>query len=298
MKTYHDIAGDGGSDIIGQVTEREARKRARMALIARKFAVMSGKGGVGKSMVTANLGAALALQGHRVGILDADINGPCVAAMLGVRDQVLKLGAEGVVPAVGPLGIKVVSIDLLLPRGAAPVTWNASTQQHRFTWLGAVEAAVLGEFVTDTRWGELDFLLIDLPPGPERFPGLQDLLPECDGAIVVTIPSGVARLAVKRSIVLAQTTRAKLCGIVENMAGYRCEQCGALHTLFADEGEPAERTLGMPVLGRIPFDPRIARCCDQGVPLMIAHRGTPAGQAFMEIAGRIGGRCTAPEGGQ
>lgn len=298
MKTYRDIAGDGGSDVLGQVAEREARKRARMALIARKFAVMSGKGGVGKSMIAVNLAAALALQGHRVGILDADINGPCIAAMLGVRDQALTLGAGGVAPAVGPLGIKVVSMDLLLPRGAGPVTWNASTQQHRFTWLGAVEAGALGEFMTDTRWGELDFLLIDLPPGPERFLGLHDLLPECDGAIVVTIPSGVARLTVKRSIVLAQAARAKLCGVVENMAGYRCERCGALHTLFADEGEPTGHTLGMPVLGRIPFDPRIARCCDQGSPFVIAHRDTPAGQAFMEIAGRIGGRYAAPGGGR
>ncbi len=298
MKTYRDIAGDGGSDVLGQVAERETRMRARMALVARKFAVMSGKGGVGKSMVTVNVAAALALQGHRVGVLDADINGPCVAQMLGVRDQMLKLGASGVAPAVGPLGIKVVSMDLLLPRGTDPVVWNASTREHRFTWFGTVEAGALCEFVTDTLWGALDFLLIDLPPGPERYPDLHDLLPECDGAIVVTIPSSVARLTVKRSIALAQIARAKLLGVVENMAGYQCEQCGVLQTLFADDGESTGRNLGVPDWGRIPFDSRIARCCDQGVPFVIAHHDTRAGKAFMEIAARIGGRHAAPGGGQ
>ncbi|MBI4195734.1 MAG: P-loop NTPase [Betaproteobacteria bacterium] len=298
MKTYRDIAGDGGSDVLGQVAEREARRRTRMALVARKFAVMSGKGGVGKSMVTVNLAAALALRGHRVGILDADINGPCVAQMLGVRDRMLKLGAGGVAPVEGPLGIKVVSMDLLLPGGAVPVIWNAPMQQHRFTWLGAAEAGALGEFLADTLWGELDFLLIDLPPGPERYPDFHDLLPECDGAIVVTIPSGVAMLTVKRSIVLAQTLQAKVFGVVENMAGYQCEQCGALQALFAGEGESTEQTPGVPVLGRIPFDPRITRCCDQGVPFVSAHHDTPAAQAIMEIAVRIGARCAAWGGGR
>lgn len=293
MKTYDDIVGDGGSDILGQVAERTARLRARMALITHKLAVMSGKGGVGKSAVSVNLAAALAMQGRKVGILDADINGPCVARMLGVQSQRLQLNASGVAPAVGPLGIKVVSTDLLLPREGAPVAWGAPTREHRFVWLGTIEAAALHEFLADTLWGELDFLVIDLPPGSERFAALHGMLPECDGTIVVTIPSRVAGLTVERSVALARSEQATLLGVVENMAGYWCEKCGALLPLFPDEENAAEQALGVPVLGRIPFDPRIARCSDQGVPFVIAYNDTPAGCAFMDIVAAIYAQCAA-----
>ncbi|MBI3069396.1 MAG: P-loop NTPase, partial [Betaproteobacteria bacterium] len=123
MKTYRDIAGDGGSDVLGQVTERAARMRARMALVARKLAVMSGKGGVGKSVVTVNLAAALAMRGRKVGILDADLNGPSIARMLGIENRRLTVGGAGLVPAVGPFGTRVVSMDLLLSRQGATVAW-------------------------------------------------------------------------------------------------------------------------------------------------------------------------------
>jgi len=295
MKTYHDIAGDGGSDIAGQVAGREAQLRARLASVAHTLAIVSGKGGVGKSTVTANLAAALAMQGHRVGVLDADLNGPCMARMLGVQGQTLKLGADGVEPALGPLGVKLASMDLLLPHTAAPVEWHAPAPGHSHAWRGAIEATALGEFLADTVWGELDFLLVDLPPGPERVAGLHGVLPQCDGLIVVTIPSQVAQLTVQRSIVLARRLKARLLGIVENMSGYLCPHCGSGQRLFPVEGESQRAVPGVPVLAIIPFDPQLARCCDQGVPIVLAHQATPAGRAYMELAAQVGARRSARE---
>jgi len=295
MKTYHDVAGDGGSDILGQVARREARVRTRMASVAHSLAVMSGKGGVGKSAVTTNLAAALAMLGHRVGVLDADINGPCIAKMLGVRGESLKLAQDGVQAAAGPLGIKVVSMDLLLPRAAAPVEWDAPAPPHPHTWREALEATALEEFLADTAWGELDFLLVDLPPGPERWAGMDGLLPQCDGVIAVTIPSQVAQLTVQRSVISAQRLKTRLLGVVENMCHYLCPQCGASQPLFPAEGDAQAAALRVPVLARIPFDPRLAAYCDRGVPFVAAHRDTAAGTAFMGLAARVSGHCDCRE---
>jgi ATP-binding protein involved in chromosome partitioning len=292
MKTYHDIAGDGGSDIAGQVAGREARLRARMASVAHSLAIVSGKGGVGKSAVTANLAVALAMLGHRVGVLDADLNGPCMARMLGVQGRTLALGAGGVEPALGPLGVKLASMDLLLPHTVAPVDWHAPAPGHSHVWRGTIEASALGEFLTDTAWGELDFLLVDSPPGPERLAGLHGALPQCDGVITVTIPSQVAQMTVQRSIALARRLKARLLGVVENMSGYLCPHCGAVERLFPGEADVrGGGVLGVPVLASIPFDPQLARCCDQGMPMVLAHQAAPAGRAFMQLAARLGAWC-------
>ena len=160
MKTYKDIPTDGGSDIIGQVTEQAGRVKTRLASVRHVVAVMSGKGGVGKSSMTVNLAAALAREGQAVGILDADINGPSIAKMTGVRSHTPQPGADGMTPATGALGIKVMSIDLFLPQDATPVLWDAPTQHDAYTWRGMMEIAALREFLSDTAWGTLDVLLV------------------------------------------------------------------------------------------------------------------------------------------
>lgn len=298
IRTYHELSEPDRSGLPEQIAAQRQKVAERLASVGRPIAVMSGKGGVGKSAVTANLAAALALQGRKVGVLDADINGPCMARMLGVEGQALKLGEGGVIPAEGPLGMKVVSMDLLLAREAAPVEWEARAPPQPQVWRGAMEAAALQEFFTDTVWGRLDFLLVDLPPGPERFPGLHSLLPRCDGAIAVTIPSGVAQLTVKRSIAAAHRLNVKLLGVVENMSGYLCQRCGAPQPLFRDEGDGVAQLPGASILGRIPFDPRVARCCDQGVPFVLAHRQTQAGRAFLDIAAQVSGLRVAQREGR
>jgi ATP-binding protein involved in chromosome partitioning len=288
MKRYRDIVGDGGSDIAGQIEEREARLRARMARIRRKIAVVSGKGGVGKSAVTANLAAALSAEGYAVGVVDADLNGPSIAKMLGVRGQTLRLTDAGVVPALAETGVRVLSMDLLLASDETPVTWDATTQAEAYTWRGTMEANALREFLTDTDWGVLDLLLLDLPPGADRLPTVAGLVPDLTGAVVVTIPSEVSHLVVKKSITLARDTGARVLGLVENMAGYVCVQCGSLGTLF--EGPGGERTAtqcGIPFLGRVPFDPRLAAAADRGRAFVLEHAESLAGRALREIAARL-----------
>jgi len=286
MKKYKDIAGDGGSKIIDQVVEQVARLKARMAKIKTKVAVMSGKGGVGKSAITANLAAAFAMRGFAVGILDADLNGPAIAMMIGVRGQRLRNSEEGVHPALGPLGIKVMSMDLFLPRDETPVIWDASTQQDSFVWRATLEVSVLREFLSDAAWGELDLLLIDLPPSADSVSNMAGLLPEIDGSILVTIPSGVSQLVVKKSIAVAkETLKAPPLGLVENMAAYLCPRCGAEGELFhPGDSEGTAASLGIPFLGRVPFDPRISISSDQGVPFLMRHADSPAGRAILQIA--------------
>ena len=286
MKKYKDIAGDAGSNIIDQVVEQMARLKARMAGIKTKVAVMSGKGGVGKSAITTNLAAAFAMRGSAVGILDADLNGPTIAMMIGVRGQRLRIDEGGVHPALGPLGIKVMSMDLFLLRDETPVIWDASTQQDSFVWRATLEVSVLREFLSDAAWGELDLLLIDVPPSADRVSNIAGLLPEIDGSILVAIPSEVSQLVVKKSIVVAkETLKAPPLGLVENMADYLCPRCSAEGELFhPGDSEGTAMSLGIPFLGRIPFDPRISISSDQGVPFLMRHADSPAGRTILRIA--------------
>ena len=290
MKSYHDVAGtDGGSGIVAQVTEQAERLQARLASVRHVVAVMSGKGGVGKSSLTVNLAAALALEGAAVGLMDADLNGASLAKMTGVRGQPLKAGADGIAPAEGALGLKVMSIDLFLPDEDAPVLWDAPTQKDAFTWRGMMEVGALREMLTDTDWGALDVLLVDLPPGTDRLPNLVDLLPGLDGTIIVTIPSGVSQYVVGKSITMArEVLRTPVVGLVENMATYVCPHCGEEETLFpTGEVEALAARHGVPYLGRIPFDPRLAAAADAGMPFMKDHADAPTGQAIRRLAEQL-----------
>ena len=189
MKSYKELPSDAGSNIIGQVTAQASRISKRLASVKRTIAIMSGKGGVGKSAITANLATALTQKGCAVGIVDADINGPSIAKMMGVRrNAAVEYTATGVKPAITSLGTKVISMDLLLSDDDAPVLWNAHTQKDAFTWRSTMEVSALREFIGDTEWGELDYLLLDLPPGSDRLPNVVELIPDLGGVVVVTIP--------------------------------------------------------------------------------------------------------------
>jgi ATP-binding protein involved in chromosome partitioning len=273
-KRYRDIAGDGGSNIAGQVEAQQSRLRARLAGVRRLVAVVSGKGGVGKSSITANLAACFAARGRRVGVLDADLNGPSMAKMLGVRGRSLALTPEGVVPPESAAGIRVMSMDLLLPSDEAPLVWEAPTQAEAHTWRGSMEVNALREFLADTAWGELDLLLLDLPPGTDRLATVASLVPGLDGAVVVTIPSDVSRLIVLKSITVAAQARVPVLGVVENMAG-----------LFSGAaGEALAREAGVPFLGAVPFDPALASAADRGEAYVVAAPEAPAARAVAAIA--------------
>ena len=262
-----------------QMQEQQERLRMRMARVKRKVAVISGKGGVGKSTVTVNLAVAYAMHGHadKVGILDADIHGPSVPKFLGLTGQKLKAGAQGVVPAIGPLGMRVVSMDLLLP------------QETPAIWRGPLKMTVIRQFLADVVWGELDALFIDLPPGTGDEPlSVAQLLPDLDGVVIVTIPSEVSQLVVKKAITFARRLSMPIIGVVENMGEFVCPDCGAKTAIFQSGGGKriAEET-DVPFLGSIPLDPKISAVSDRGVPFIVENPDSPAAMSFMEIVGKV-----------
>jgi ATP-binding protein involved in chromosome partitioning len=277
MKRYRDIRGDGGSNIAAQVEAQQARLTARFGSIRFVVAVLSGKGGVGKSAITASVATALAHDGWRVGALDADLNGPSLAKMLGVRGAKLTVTDEGVEPPTSGAGVRVMSMDLLLPSDDAPLAWQAPTAAESHTWRGSMEANALREFLADTRWGDLDVLLVDLPPGTDRLAVVTGLLPRLDGAVVVTIPSDVSQLVVRRSITAARDAGAPILGLVENMAG-----------LFPGPDVAAMAAeAGVPWLGRVPFDPALAAAADGGDAFVVTAHDRDAARALAGVAHAI-----------
>ncbi|MEM2889665.1 MAG: Mrp/NBP35 family ATP-binding protein [Candidatus Bathyarchaeia archaeon] len=260
--------------------EQQETLRIRMDKVKHKIAVISGKGGVGKTMVTVNLAIAFAKRGiaSRIGILDADIHGPCVPKMLGIKGQMLKAGPPGAFPVVGPLGVKVVSMDFLLPNQESPVIWR-----------GPLKMTAIKQFLSDIVWGELDFLFIDLPPGTGDEPlSVMQLLPEMDGVVIVTIPSEVSQDVVKKAVTFARMLNVPVIGIIENMSGFVCPNCGAQIDIFkVGGGEKISKDLEVPFLGKIPIDPRICEDSDKGIPFVIENANSPATKAFMTIVEKI-----------
>jgi len=241
---------------------------------------ISGKGGVGKSLVTVNLGIAFAMHGYvgNIGIFDADIHGPCVPKMLGMKGQQLQGGPPGVFPAIGPMGIKVVSMDFLLPNPESPVIWR-----------GPLKMRAISQFLSEIVWGPLEFLLIDLPPGTgdEALSVLQ-LLPEMDGVLIVTIPSEVSRDVVKKAVTFARILKVPIIGIIENMSGFICPKCGVeINILGTGGGQKIAEDMKVPFLGKIPIDHKISEASDKGIPFVIENRNSPAARAFMEIVKKI-----------
>ncbi len=276
MKKYKDIVGDGGSDVLGQVREQHERMRRRLAAVRHIVAVVSGKGGVGKSTLTGGLACALALSGWRVGVLDADLNGPTMAKILGVRGRRLTVAGDAIEPPRSALGIKVMSMDLLLASDATPLAWRAPTQDEAHTWRGSMEAQALREFLADTDWGSLDALIVDLPPGTDRLATVTSLVPSAT-MVVVTIPSDLSQLVVRKSITVARSSGASVLGLVENMAGLFS---GPDASALADEA-------GIPFLGSIPFDRALALAADHGEPLVPTAAGGEAAGAIATIAARV-----------
>jgi ATP-binding protein involved in chromosome partitioning len=284
-----DKSGDQ-PNILDQVLAQREAVAARLARIKHVVAVMSGKGGVGKSALTANLAAALGLQGWAVGVLDADIHGASAAAMLGARGQQVVFEPNGTRPAIGVADVKVMSMDLLLANDDAPVAWRhpGGLAADTFVWRGTLEANALREFLADTTWGTLDYLLIDMPPGSDRFDTLMRLVPDLSGALVVTIPSQVAHMVVRRAITAARQAGGHLLGLVENMAGLVAAGGKVTQELFPDgQGEAFAAQVNVPYLGRIPFDPHLARTTDAGRPYVLEGRETAVGQAILALVDKV-----------
>ena len=261
-----------------RMREQQELLKLRMKHVKHKVAVISGKGGVGKSTVTVNLAAAFALHGKHVGILDADIHGPSVPRLLGLTGQQVKVGPPGAFPVIGALGMKVVSIDFFLPEEKTPTIWR-----------GPLKMTAIRQFLSDVVWGELDVLFIDLPPGTGDEPlSIAQLLPNIDGVIIVTMPSELSRVVVEKAITFARRVGMPIVGIVENMSGYVCPTCGTKIDIFrSGGGKKMAGETGVPFLGSIPIDPKVGVDSDKGSPFVIEHADSSAAKAFVDIVKKV-----------
>jgi len=273
--------------------------------IKHKIMVLSGKGGVGKSTVATGLALSLAQQGLKVGLLDIDITGPNVPKMMGLGGRRLNVEDGRIHPAQGHLGVKVISMAFLLEDEDTPVVWR-----------GPIKLGAIQQFIGDVEWGELDYLIIDFPPGTSDEPlTVAQNLPDIDGMVIVTTPQDVALLDSRKSITFANSLKVDVIGVIENMSGYTVrgkapsgteielaapggktihvtadddgEWAGTLDIFKSGGGEKTAEEFGVPFLGKLPFDPGFVRGGDDGVHRIVSEPDGPASQAFAEVVAQI-----------
>jgi ATP-binding protein involved in chromosome partitioning len=258
--------------------EEEIRLNENMARIKHKIIVMSGKGGVGKSTVSVNLTYGLLFQGKSTGLLDVDIHGPSVAKMLGIKEQPLRALNGMIKPVEVTSSLKVMSMGTLIDDPDTPIIWR-----------GPLKIGAIKQFLGEVDWGELDYLVIDSPPGTGDEPlTIAQLIPDIDGAVIVTTPQEVALLDSRKSITFAKKLNIPILGIIENMSGFVCPHCGERTDLFkVGGGQKAAEDMGVPFLGRIPIEPDIVSSGDEGTPYIMAYGKTETAKVIEEIVSKI-----------
>jgi len=285
QSTVEALAGVGRVDLAMREKESSTGKAAAKAQSGTKgipgvkhvVAVASAKGGVGKSTVAANLTLALAKSGQKVGLLDADIYGPSVPTMFGIHDRP-KITEDRRIHPLDRDGIKLISMGFLVPPEKALI------------WRGPMVMGAIQQLLNDCEWGELDVLVVDLPPGTgdAQLTLVQQIA--LSGVVMVTTPQEVALIDVVRGIQMFESTNAPIVGVVENMSGWVCPKCGEVEDIFGKGGgEQTARRYGVPFLGAIPIDPRVVRSGDGGQPVVASHPDSPAAGAFAKVAGQVTG---------
>ena len=282
MKNYHDIPGDGGSDILRQVADRKSTIEENLGLIRHLVAIGSGKGGVGKSTLSMQVASAWRAQGMSIAILDADFNAPAQACLGGVSDATLIPTRRGVSIPRTREGIGVLSMGTLIP-DREPLDLDAAAPGSSYIWRATKEFTVLAQLLATVEWGELDVLLVDLPPGTERTIQYAEFFGPRMSFVLVTIPTALARGIVARCASGLQNVGARTLGYIENMRGYFCAECQTLRPLFpSKDAVPFD----LPYLGGIPFDPKVAELSDSGESLS-KYPDLVCSKAVREIAKRI-----------
>ncbi len=257
---------------------QDAELKKSLKKIKNRFMVMSGKGGVGKTSVSVNLALALADKGLKVGIMDVDIHGPDVPRMLGIEKQMLGVNAnKKLTPLEYSENLSAVSIESLSP-----------SKDDAIIWRGPMKHSAIRQFISDVEWGELDFLIIDSPPGTGDEPLSVAQVIDDAKAIIVTTPQEVSLADVRKSINFCKTINMDIFGLIENMSGYQCPHCNKPIDIFGTGGgEKTAKDFGINFLGRIPFDPRVVECGDSGVCYHEKYKDSAVAKAFDEMAERL-----------
>ena len=258
-----------------EIEQQQQRLRERMGVIAHKIAVLSGKGGVGKSTVAANLAVALAMADRQVALLDADIHGPSLPRILNLEGKSPLSDGESIRPVSHGKNLKVMSIGFLL-----------EGRDDALIWRGPLKMNVLRQFLADVEWGELDYLVVDLPPGTGDEPlSICQMIPRMDGGIVVTTPQELALADVRKCINFCRSVELPVLGVIENMSDFLCPHCGEKVEIFGEGGgEQMAEQMNVPFLGRIPIDPDVVRSCEADVPYVERFTDTETARAFTAVA--------------
>jgi Mrp family chromosome partitioning ATPase len=260
-------------DIISETRLADSLSRIRHTII-----VMSGKGGVGKSTVSSNLAQALSLKGYQTGLMDLDITGPNIPKMFRIEDEKLYAEGDKLIPVSVPPSLSIMSMGFLLPDKDSAVMWR-----------GPMKTGAIRQFIEDVEWGDLDYLIVDMPPGTgDEALSIVQLIPKADGAVIVTTPQDVAVLDSRKSITFASQSKLPIIGLIENMSGFVCRHCGELTDIFGSGGgEKTAESLGIQFLGRVPLEPGVAISGDSGMPMVIYDPDSKSAAAFNEIADKI-----------
>jgi len=256
-----------------QMQAEQEQIRNRVKQIKHQILILSGKGGVGKSTVAVNLAVSLSLSGKSVGLLDIDIHGPSVPKILNLEGTALQTDGKALLPVEVSENLKVMSIGFLLQNSDDAVIWRGPRKYH-----------MIKQFLKDVNWGELDFLIIDSPPGTGDEPlSIVQLLENADGAVIITTPQQLAIVDVKKCITFCRQLNLPVLGVVENMSGFVCPKCGERTDIFkSGGGEQMAEQMNVPFLGRIPINQQIVDACDAGQPYLQHYSQSQTAEAFNE----------------
>lgn len=260
------------------ISEDSFKLEESLGKIKHVIIVMSGKGGVGKSTVSTNIATTLSMMGYQTGIMDVDITGPNIPKMFGIEDEKLDVIDEKLIPVTVPPSLKVISMAFLLP-----------SKDDAIMWRGPVKMTAIRQFIEDVSWGDLDYLIVDMPPGTgDEAISIVQLIPKADGIVIVTTPQDVALLDSRKSITFSAQSHIPIIGLIENMCGFVCPHCGKTTDIFkSGGGATTANELNIQFLGSIPIEPGIVLSSDLGMPVVINNPDSTSAKMFKQITEKI-----------
>lgn len=250
----HDCSSCGEDCPSRQNPQDFIEKLNELSSVKRVIGVVSGKGGVGKSMITSLLAVLMSRRGYRCAVLDADITGPSIPKAFGINKEKAQGCEQGLLPVRTKTGIEVMSVNLLLPNETDPVVWR-----------GPILAGTVKQFWSDTIWKDIDYMFVDMPPGTGDVPLTVFQSIPVDGIVIVTSPQELVSMIVGKAVKMARMMNVPILGVVENMSYFECPECGHRHSIYGESHlDEVAAEYGVDVLGRLPIDPSIAKCADTG----------------------------------